>query len=163
MKPYEKESISLLRAYPGTLNAERTIQEECMALDEMIRSIKKGMASGKGQSGESGEPDESEFPETGMAATYEEESQLAQLLHRRDEQRACLMYCMARRRAIERALSSLSERERTVLDLFFVHKPEESHSLDVLMEQLGYEKTHIYRIRSDALLHFSQQMTAAVP
>lgn len=52
---------------------------------------------------------------------------------------------------VERSLLVLNEEEKRVVDLFFIEPPSKFQSWDVLCEELGYERSKIYRIRKAAL------------
>jgi hypothetical protein len=51
---------------------------------------------------------------------------------------------------IESVVESLPKNERTVIDRFFL-SPDKHYAADDLMEELEFEKTHIYRLRTRAL------------
>lgn len=55
-----------------------------------------------------------------------------------------------RRQHIEAAVSSLGSNERRILERYYLHG-EAARAADDLMEELGYEKAHIYRLRDRAL------------
>lgn len=57
---------------------------------------------------------------------------------------------------IERGLNALDERERTVLDYFYIDRP--TCYLDRLCDELNAEKSTIYRIKDDALYGFTLAM-----
>ena len=50
---------------------------------------------------------------------------------------------------MQRALSLLDDRERLVLEYFYVSRPKDH--LDRLCDQLGYEKSQVYRLKDEAL------------
>lgn len=54
---------------------------------------------------------------------------------------------------IERGLSGLNDRERLVLDRFYV-RPIKGH-VSRLMDELGYEQSQVYRVKDDALYRFT--------
>ena len=51
---------------------------------------------------------------------------------------------------IESVVKSLPKNERTVIDRFFL-SPDKHYAAEDLMEELEFEKTHIYRLRTRAL------------
>ncbi len=57
---------------------------------------------------------------------------------------------------VDRGLSTLTENERTVLTAFYI-EPAES-KIDYLREALGFEQSHIYRLKDEALYHFTLAM-----
>ena len=74
-----------------------------------------------------------------------------------EDMRGRMRICNARRRSIERSLEALDTEERKVLDGFFIHPAKEGSAED-LMEELGMEKTQVYRLRTRALKKFAQNM-----
>lgn len=50
---------------------------------------------------------------------------------------------------MHRALALLDDRERLVLEYFYVSRPK--NHLDRLCDQLGYEKSQVYRLKDEAL------------
>ncbi len=51
---------------------------------------------------------------------------------------------------IESVVNALPKNERRVIERFFL-SPDKHHAADELIEELEFEKTHIYRIRTRAL------------
>ena len=141
-----KSAEKCLMSYKATVCAETSANEELMAAEALIKLLKKEKNSMGGD-----------------ASDARAEEYLRRQTLRRDKLRAVLMCCMARRRAVERALLSLSEEERTVVDIFFLSpKKKNRHRLDVAMEKLDYEKTQIYRLRSAALRKIGEHMFGGV-
>ena len=60
-----------------------------------------------------------------------------------------------RMKMIENVVSSLPKNERKVIERFFL-SPEKHYAAEDLMEELEFEKTHIYRIRTHALEMISE-------
>lgn len=54
---------------------------------------------------------------------------------------------------VERGLAGLDERERLVLERFFIHRS--AGHLERLMGELGYEQRQVYRIKDEALYKFT--------
>ena len=61
---------------------------------------------------------------------------------------------------LERSLSHLTDEERRVLDLFYMH--HRSKCVDILCQELHYEKSQIYRIRDQALIRFTKMMYGCI-
>ena len=57
---------------------------------------------------------------------------------------------------IERGLASLDKTERLVLDRFYIDRPK--NHVEILMEELNYEKSRIYEIKNQALYKFTIAM-----
>ena len=60
-----------------------------------------------------------------------------------------------RMKMIENVVSSLPKNERKVIERFFL-SPNKHYAAEDLMEELEFEKTHIYRIRTHALEMISE-------
>ena len=54
---------------------------------------------------------------------------------------------------IDHLLSTLPENEKLVLERFFIHR--EKYAVPRLIEELGYEQSQIYRIRTAAVEHLT--------
>ena len=57
---------------------------------------------------------------------------------------------------VERGLSGLDERERLVLERFYVQKNR--NHVERLMEEMHFEKTRVYEFKDDALYKFTISM-----
>lgn len=57
---------------------------------------------------------------------------------------------------VERALSSLPDKEKLVLQYFYIHRT--STYLDDLCDKLHVERPTVYRIKDDAIFHFTMAM-----
>lgn len=61
---------------------------------------------------------------------------------------------------VDAALATLSERERLVLERFYINR---CHGyIDRLCQELGYEKSHVYRLKDEALTAFTVAMYGIV-
>jgi hypothetical protein len=60
-----------------------------------------------------------------------------------------------RMKMIENVVSALPKNERKVIERFFL-SPNKHYAAEDLMEELEFEKTHIYRIRTHALEMISE-------
>ena len=65
-----------------------------------------------------------------------------------------LRLTQSRVRRLERALDALSSQERHVLEYFYIERRK--NCVELLMFELGYEKSQIYRLKDDALLHLAR-------
>ena len=61
---------------------------------------------------------------------------------------------------IDAALAMLDDQERLVLERFYINRCP--GYVDRLCEELGYERSHIYNIKSAALRHFTTSMYGLV-
>jgi len=57
-------------------------------------------------------------------------------------------------RRLDRALAALNAQERHVLEYFYIDRRR--NAVELLMFELGYEKSQVYRIKDDALLHLAR-------
>jgi DNA-directed RNA polymerase specialized sigma subunit len=57
---------------------------------------------------------------------------------------------------VERGLNGLPERDRRVLELFYVDRPHDH--IGQLMEELNVEKSTVYRMKDEALYKFTARM-----
>jgi hypothetical protein len=57
---------------------------------------------------------------------------------------------------IEKGLAGLDERDRLVLDMFYIHRAK--GNVERLMEQLGYERSRIYEVKDEAVNKFTAAM-----
>ena len=55
--------------------------------------------------------------------------------------------------AVEKALEALTAQERRVLERMYLHK--EPLAVQMLVLELGYEKSNIYVLKEKALRHFA--------
>ncbi|MDD6799261.1 MAG: hypothetical protein PUE85_02390 [Firmicutes bacterium] len=130
-------AIKKLKSSKATENAAKSAAEELASADLLIQALER---------------------RAGDLASGMETEYIKKLKSQREELYARYLYCSAKRRSIQRALNSLDEAEKTVLEVFYRDKPSDAHCLDILMERLGYEKTQIYRIRAAALTKFTEHL-----
>lgn len=133
-------AIADLRKYTGMKQSLINIPEKIRALEIRFESVKS--ASGDSTPVKGG-------------GSHMEDAMLDNIVER---ERLKLLYQADRRivKLIERGLESLTEEERTVLDLFFINRTK--HYLEELEKRLGYEQTQIYRIKNGALYKFTVHM-----
>ena len=71
----------------------------------------------------------------------------------KDELQNLLSFRESETRRVERALGALTDEQRVILDRFYIHR---SHNyLDLLMDELGYERRAVYYRHDDALKQFT--------
>lgn len=63
---------------------------------------------------------------------------------------------------IERALFSLTEQQRQILDRFHINRPAQKSHVEVLAAELGYQKTRIYELYNYAIRDFTVAMYGIV-
>lgn len=137
---WEKCAIEDLRKYAG-------MQESLINIPEKIKALEIRFESVKGAS--------SDFTPVQGGGSHMEDAMLNNIVERK---RLKLLYQADLRmvRLIERGLKSLSDNEKTVLNLFYINRAK--HYMDELSSRLGYEKSQIYRIKDSALYKFTVNM-----
>lgn len=60
---------------------------------------------------------------------------------------------------IEKGIAGLDQRERLVLDLFYIHRAK--GNVERLMGELRYEQSRVYQIKNEALYKFTNAMYGA--
>lgn len=79
-----------------------------------------------------------------------QEEKLVSAIAKKAQKEAELELNNSRVADIERILAQLDETERQIIERMVINKGK--FNLDALCEELGYEKTHVYRIRDGALM-----------
>ena len=82
----------------------------------------------------------------------EQDMRYVNLLRERREQHYRHVCCAGEREVIRQTVKRLPVLERQVLERYYIDGDGHRAAED-LMEQLGFEKTHIYRLRDRALIH----------
>lgn len=133
---YKQWLVPKLRRLPALYEAVKNIPDEIRTLELELRSIRSAAAGGVSVSG-----GEENRVEAKMIANLAELDQLSRNLE------------IAKRQIdeVEKAMSILSPAERRVLDVFYVQQI--SRPVETLMEELGYEKSQIYRLKDKALVN----------
>ena len=90
---------------------------------------------------------------TGSGENTQEEK-LVTAIALKDQKEAELKLNKMRVADMERLLNQLPDDERRVIDRMVVN--QEKYALEALSEELGYERTQLYRIKARALMHLAQ-------
>lgn len=72
---------------------------------------------------------------------------------KKDELTANLALTRKRVEDLDRLLSELPDDERRIVEQMYVHR--ERHAVDSLAEELGFDSSHIYRLKNQALVHLA--------
>ena len=132
MTDLSKKSVEVLKMHAENKKALRVIDEEIIALDEALTSIKSPRLDDV--SIQSGASD----PAGAMAYLLDtKESLLAR--------RCVLVYKIGR---VDRALSRIEKEESTILEMSFIFPSKK--------EELNYSPAQFYKKRCDALGHFAR-------
>lgn len=99
------------------------------------------------------EPRTAAPPGEGYKTGRADDGRLDGLIDRREKLRRNQKYVRTWLAGVERGLSVLDERERAVIDAFFVARRE--NHVEYLCEQLHVERTTVYRIKDTALRKFT--------
>lgn len=83
-----------------------------------------------------------------------QEEKLITAIAKKDELQANLAFNKKRVEDIERLLNQLPDDERRIIERTVING--EKYAADALAEELGYERTQIWRIKSKALAHLAQ-------
>ena len=132
---WEIFGVQRLKAYETRQQAARDIPERIKLLElefTSIRSaIKDGMPSGNS----------------------DREAQLVGNIAKREELKANLEIVKREIELTERGLEALDDEEKRVLYIFFINRPH-GH-IELLCEELCYEKTKVYSLKDRALKKFT--------
>jgi DNA-directed RNA polymerase specialized sigma subunit len=133
-------AITDLRKYAGMKESLKNIPEKIRVLEIRFQSV-------KGASSDS-------TPVQG-GGSHMEDAMLDNIVER---ERLKILYQADSRmvKLVEKGLQSLSEEEKTVLDLFYINRSK--NYLDELSKRLGYEQAQIYRLKGNALYKFTVTM-----
>ncbi len=126
-----------MRRYPHLVSSIPNMQERIDILSDKFRSIKSARADATPVSGGTS------TAEDGWINNLVERDRLAENIR------------VVRRliELINKGLGALDEREYRVLELFYINR--QPNHVERLMDELGYEKSHVYRIRDQALYKFT--------
>ena len=144
MADWEKNAIKDLREYQCIKESLVNIPAEIKELEMSVQTIKSVT-----------------YDKTPVAGgTSGREDALISNIDRRGRLTENLAVAQSKAKRIERGLAVLSEREKRVLDGFFMHRSY-GH-VERLADELGYDNSHIYRIKEDALKKFTLEMFGIV-
>ncbi|HHW25389.1 MAG TPA: hypothetical protein PK778_01030 [Bacillota bacterium] len=130
----KEKAIELLKRYKLLKVRSRILEEKLIALENLITSA-RGVTC-------------STVPNRGGSSKYEDK--LIDYITRKDFYKLKLAAYAEEIAGIERAIAELPEREKTTLKVFFLDDNAEDR-VGTLSEILGFERSHIYRIREKAL------------
>lgn len=140
MANWQQNAINDLREYPALEQSLQNIPEEIRQLEGRVLSLKSvGYDKTPVMGGGSGR-----------------EEALIEYIDRKERLRINLEIARQKVERIDRGLGALDQRERLVLQRFYVRR--EYGYLDRLCEELGYERTHVYRLKDQALMKFTLSM-----
>ena len=144
MADWEKNAIRDLREYQCIRESLVNIPAEIRELELAVQTIKSVTYDKTPVSG----------------GTSGREDALINNIDRRGRLHENLLIAQSKVERIERGLAVLSEREKRVLDGFFMKRCY-GH-VERLADELGYDNSHIYRIKDEALKKFTLAMFGIV-
>ena len=137
---WQKEAVSELRRYRARRQSLDSMAERRAALEDAFRGIRSAAADAT--------------PVQGGANRMEDS-----LINNIVERERLYWTIEATRRLVElteRGLAGLDERQRTVLEKFYIDRPPDH--VDWLSEHLCVEKSQVYRVKDEALYQFTVSM-----
>lgn len=135
---WRKMSIERLRDYENRKRALELIPEQIETLEMNFTAIRSASSDST--------------PVKGGSGNKREDALINNIAKREDLERN-LGIASAEVRITETALATLTDEERTVLYKFFINRPR--RHVEMLCEQLCYEKTRVYEIKETALRKFT--------
>ena len=143
MADWKGNAIDDLKRYACDLISMEILPEKIRLLEDQMQFV-KGTQYDK-------------TPVEGGSSGYEE--RLINYLDSKTRLERNLKAAQERVDIIEHGLSVLSDTERLVLQRFYINR--EKNSVERLKNELGYEKSEIYRIKDNALKRFTVAMCGA--
>lgn len=134
---WKKEAENDLRNYQRRVDSLENAREKIRALREQMQAVKAGMSDATPIMGGGNRAQES------MVNSIAECERLEHTIKATETLVAL----------VEKGLNTLTDEERRVLDLFYIHRTR-GH-VEVLMEELHLETSQIYRIKDAALYKFT--------
>lgn len=135
---YRKAAEEELRAYTDLKGSLSNIKQRIAMLKDKSLSVKTASST---------------TPVIGGGNRYEEA--LIDCLAEQARLEELLKVNWRRVQLIERGLNALNDAERAVLNRFLICNMRPEAAIDCLVEELGYERAQIYRIRSRALYRYT--------
>ena len=134
---WKKEAENDLRNYQRRVDSLENSREKIKALQDQMKSVKSGMSDATPVMGGGNKAQEN------MVNCIAECERLEYTI-KATERLVAL---------VERGLNTLTDEERRVLDLFYIHR-QRGH-VERLMEEMHLETSQIYRIKDAALYKFT--------
>jgi ArpU family phage transcriptional regulator len=134
---WKNEAVNDLSTYTRRKESLVNIKQQIEAINMQLTSIRSS-ASDSG-------------PVMGGVSQYED--RILDNIVKRD--RLMLTYRATREivKLIEKGIAGLDERERLLLDRFYIHRAK--GNVEQLMSELDYERSRVYQIKDEALYKFT--------
>lgn len=140
---WKAEATRDLKSYPQRKQAVDNLKERIEILEEQFVSL-KGVSVG----------------EPVRCGLSKQEQKWLDNISERERLGFSLKIAEELIRLTEKGLEALTERERKVLEGFYIN-PQDNH-VDLLCEELHFEKSSLYRLKDDALRKFTIAMYGTV-
>lgn len=140
---WKAEAIKDLKTYPQRLKSVQSLKERIILLNEQFVSL-KGISTSE--------------PVKGGLSRQEEK--MLDNIAERQRLEFSLKVVESLVELTEKGLAELDAKERKVLDGFYI-KPVDNH-VNVLCEQMHFEKSRLYEIKDNALRKFTIAMYGTV-
>jgi len=134
---YKKMAIDDLKRHENRIQSIEAITEKIKALEYEKLSL-RGMSNSEPVQG---------------GDLNRQETKLINIISEQGRLRNQLVAVQTHVERLDKALDNLSDKERTVLDRFYIN-PLRDH-VELLCEELGYEKRQVYRIKDNALYNLT--------
>ena len=129
-----QKAASFLKEYNALHKNEKVVREQIYDTECMLHSLRISNPISA--------------PNKGGGSRYEDF--LISQISKKEDLRLRLMIIETRKRYIQRVLEILSKNERRVIERFYLTE-EGKNAAESLMEELGFEKSSIYRLKDSAL------------
>lgn len=136
---YRKAAEEELRAYTDLKGSLSNIKQRIAMLEDKSISVRAASSS--------------TTPVMGGGNRYEEA--LIDCMAEKARLTELLKVNWRRVQLIERGLKALDETERAVINRFFICDMRPEAAINCLIEELGYERAQIYRVRNRALYRYT--------
>ena len=134
---WKREAVDKLKNYEARREALENIPKEIKRLESAYAGIRSATTDGTPISG---------------GGNTREDSMLSNIVHR-DELKRRLKEARLWVAQVDKALAVLDDKERHVLDRFYIHRAK--WAVEALCESLNLEKSAVYDRRDKALRHFT--------
>ena len=131
-----KNAVEFLKQYDTLQKSCKIIDEQMFEIMPLLRELKREENAELNSQNENVSRRFNKYLD-GLISEYRELSMRKRLLNYRIKM-------------IENVVSALPKNERKVIERFFL-SPDKHYAAEDLMEELEFEKTHIYRLRTRAL------------
>ncbi len=143
MRQKKEKALAYIRQYQRVIENEKIIREQMFAIDRLMSASRVTTLSS--------------VPTKGGASRYEDF--VVNQIAKKDELKIRLAALMGQKSVFRMILESLPKRERIVIERFYISGARKG-AVDDLTVLLGFEKSHIYRIKDSALCRISDIIDA---